>query len=597
MTNVKEDHHSLDSDLRRDDYNGAIVVILIATTFATVAAIIAGILLVSPVLLAVAVTLWISAGLLLSMVIIEKKSAEPEADAPAQRDETDEVLPAAEAEPQRPIRKQIPRALRGLQDMKRSRIVREGVVFTGLVALGILLFLNVTPYSLSFAVAGSAAAACLIAAALAASAAQYLNGLDPIVLPEARGLGRLTRVVIWILVLAALSMLLAWVWPRKISRVPYFLISAFNAILCVQIQIAERKTKIATLESFDFSVLSILGSRTNMIASILDSAERQLGIDLRSTWALTVIRSSLEPIVIALVLLGWLSTSLSVLGVQEQGLIERFGVPVAGNPMMPGLHAHWPWPVDRMIRFPVQKVQSITVGHEAEQSSGPEDVIWAIEHAPNEYTLLLGNGRDLITVDAAVQFRIRDIRAWRYRCRNPIDALHAIAYRAVMRCTVSKTLSEALSENVVQLTGRMSAMVQQDADGLGLGVEIVAFTIGGMHPPVAVAPAYQAVVSAELGKTTAMVNAQALRNQIVPQAQADSLTNLNAAHAAAAESRARAVGEAWSFEILESQYKISPEEYFFRRRLESLERRLGDRGYTIVDSRIQRDGGEIWLMQ
>jgi regulator of protease activity HflC (stomatin/prohibitin superfamily) len=166
-----------------------------------------------------------------------------------------------------------------------------------------------------------------------------------------------------------------------------------------------------------------------------------------------------------------------------------------------------------------------------------------------------------------------------------------------MRCTVNRTLSEALSENVVQLTGRMSAMVQQDADDLGLGIEIVAFTIGGMHPPVAVAPAYQAVVSAALGKTTAMVDAQAVRNQIVPQAQADSLTGINAAYAEAAELQARAIGEAWSFETLESQYRASPGDYFFRRRLESLENRLRDRRYTIVDSRIQRDGGEIWLMQ
>ena len=59
-------------------------------------------------------------------------------------------------------------------------------------------------------------------------------------------------------------------------------------------------------------------------------------------------------------------------------------------------------------------------------------------------------------------------------------------------------------------------MVQQDADALGLGVEVVAFTVGGMHPPVMVASDYQAVVSAELGKVTAIVNAQVFRNQTVP---------------------------------------------------------------------------------
>ena len=49
--------------------------------------------------------------------------------------------------------------------------------------------------------------------------------------------------------------------------------------------------------------------------------EAQLGIDLRSTWALTVVRRSLEPLLIGLCLVGWLSTSLTVVA-EEQGLVE-----------------------------------------------------------------------------------------------------------------------------------------------------------------------------------------------------------------------------------------------------------------------------------
>jgi membrane protease subunit HflK len=249
-----------------------------------------------------------------------------------------------------------------------------------------------------------------------------------------------------------------------------------------------------------------------------------------------------------------------------------------------------------VIRLPVRRVQALTVGHESDQEeAGPEDVLWARQHAANEYTLLLGNGRDLITVDAAVQFRIRDARAWHYRCQNPADALRAIAYRAVMRSTVNRTLAEALSENVVMLTGRMRSMVQADADDLGLGVEVVAFTVGGMHPPVMVAPDYQAVVSAEVRRVAAGVDAQAYRNQTVPAAEADVVRRVSAARAEGADALARAAGEAWSFRTLEARYLAAPAEYVFRRRLEALEKGLAGRRFTVVDSRIQRDGGELWL--
>jgi regulator of protease activity HflC (stomatin/prohibitin superfamily) len=224
-------------------------------------------------------------------------------------------------------------------------------------------------------------------------------------------------------------------------------------------------------------------------------------------------------------------------------------------------------------------------------------VLWTVEHVPNEYTLLLGDGRDLITVDAAVHFRIADARAWQYRSQNPAAALRAIAYRAVMRSTVNRTLSEALSENVVTVTGRMRAMVQQEAEALGLGVEVVGFTVGGMHPPVRVADAYEAVVSAEVGKVTAVVKAQAFRNQTVPTAQAFALTRENAARAEGANSLARAAGEAWSFRALESQYRSARQEYFFRRRLETIETGLAGRRFAVVDARFQRDGGELWLTQ
>ena len=226
-------------------------------------------------------------------------------------------------------------------------------------------------------------------------------------------------------------------------------------------------------------------------------------------------------------------------------------------------------------------------------------MLWAVEHAPNEYTLLLGNGRDLITVDAAVQFRITDARAWRYHCQNPADALRAIAYRAVMRSTVNRTLSEALSENVATLDAHICAtMVQQDADALGLGVEVVGFTVGGMHPPVPVAADYEAVVSAELGKVTAVVNAQAYRNQTVPAAEAAVLTERECGPrgrraGAGAWRRAKPGAFArWSRSIAPRPRNISSAAVWRRSRRASLAAR-----FTVVDSRFQRDGGELWLTQ
>jgi regulator of protease activity HflC (stomatin/prohibitin superfamily) len=445
-------------------------------------------------------------------------------------------------------------------------------------------------------VAAIAAVAALAAGGLIVTAARYLADLDPSRLPEAPGLSRGARVAAWLLLLAALSIGLQSAGLFTLMRVVHLAIEAIIVAVCWSLLMSSRDGVERRAFPVDLGPFAVLGSRPNIVASLLDAAQRQLGIDLRSTWALTVVRRSLEPLAIGLFLLAWFSTALTVVGVEEQGLIERWGVPVGGPPLTSGLHVHWPWPVDHVYRFPVRRVQALAIGHEGEEAPGPENVLWSVEHAPNEFTLVLGNGRDLITIDAAVQYRIVDATAWRYHVQNPADALHALAYRAVMRNTVNRTLSEALSENVAALAERMRRMVQSDADSLRLGVQIVGFTVGGMHPPVAVAGAYEAVVSAQISKVTAVVNAQAYRNQVLPAAQDTVLVRSNAALAERAESMGRAAGEAWSFRVLEAQYRAAPTEYFYRRRLETLEQSLPGRGFVVVDSRFVRDGGELWIV-
>jgi len=103
------------------------------------------------------------------------------------------------------------------------------------------------------------------------------------------------------------------------------------------------------------------------------------------------------------------------------------------------------------------------------------------------------------------------------------------------------------------------------------------------------------VGSAELAKITAVIEAQAYRNGLVPGAEAEVTTSENAARADAAEATGRAAGEAWSFRAVRAEYAAAPEEYKFRRRLEALENGLAGRRFTVLDSRIERDGGELWL--
>jgi regulator of protease activity HflC (stomatin/prohibitin superfamily) len=554
------------ADFRRDPYHGVVTLLLALSLVGAAAAVAGGFRLANPVVLDTAVALGISAGVLGGVALTRMARARPR------------------------------KSGLSIPPVRNPETVRIGTATAGGLAIGLIQLMSLPDIRPDPLEAGIGAALCLVAAGLAATAVRYLAEIDPARLPEGPGLCRGARVMTWLLVLAAVSIGCEWARFATTVRVLNLLVVTVILAVCHGLFMARvPATEVVEAFPLDLGALSFFGGRTNILASVLDGVQHQLGIDLRSTWALIVVRRSLEPLIVGLCVVGWLSTSLTVVGVAEQGLVERFGVPVNGAPLQPGLHAHWPLPIDHVLRIPVQRVQLMSVGHEGQEEAGPEDVLWARQHAANEYTLLLGNGRDLITIDAGVQFRITDPRAWTYNWQNPADVLKAIAYRAVMRSTVNHTLAEALSENLVTTTAQMRAMVQHDADVLRLGIQVLAFTVGGMHPPVMVAADYEKVVSAELGKVTAVVNAQAERNRIVPLAESTALVNANAARADGARDRALSAGEAWSFRTLEMQYRLSPQDYLFRRRLETLERGLMGRAFTVVDHRFERDGGVLWL--
>jgi regulator of protease activity HflC (stomatin/prohibitin superfamily) len=577
-----------------DPYRGVVLVLLGAAALGMATALVGAAALRIGVLLGAAVALWMATGLLFGVARAQAARARP-------LDPGDPAPAPSGWTPERPLEGTTPTALtawvRGSVDELRTIAAVVAAAGTGGVLVGVFTRAFSGPPPSAWAAAISAGLA-FAAAGIAVTAARYFAVVEVERLPEGPGLSGAGRVLTWLLVLVGTAVGLLWAGYANAARALHVLVLGVEACICLELFTGGHPTG-ADVPRFpiELRVFSLLGSRANPLASLLDAAQRQLGIDLRSTWALTIVRRSVEPLVVALCALGWSSTALTVVGLEEQGLVERLGVPIAGPALGSGLHLHWPWPIDRVVRVPVRRVQSLMVGHEGEEESGPEDVLWARQHAASEYTLLLGDGRDLIAVDAAVQFRISDLRAWRYQCQNPADALRAIAYRAVMQSTVGRTLAQALSENVATLTAQMRAAVQADADALGLGVEVVGFTVGGMHPPVKVAADYQAVVSAELGRATAAIGAQAYRNESVPAAEAEVTARANTARAEGAEALARAAGEAWSFRALDSEFRAEPSEYRFRRRLETLERGLGGRHFTVLDARIQRDGGELWLMR
>jgi hypothetical protein len=126
----------------------------------------------------------------------------------------------------------------------------------------------------------------VVAACLAATVAHYLGALEPGQFPESPALCRGARVMAWLLLFCAAAIGIAWraiatgpdwMAARATLRTMHWAMFAFNAAICFGL-LKLKRPEDETLRRFplDIGVFSVLGSRNNILASVLDSAERPI---------------------------------------------------------------------------------------------------------------------------------------------------------------------------------------------------------------------------------------------------------------------------------------------------------------------------------
>jgi len=305
-----------------------------------------------------------------------------------------------------------------------------------------------------------------------------------------------------------------------------------------------------------------------------------------------VLRRGLGPAALAAALVVWGATALVVIGPEEQGLRFRLGRLASSIPLEPGLAVTLPWPFEVVERLPVRRAQTLPLGYAGARKGA---LLWASGHAGEEYRLLLGEGRELLSVDGVVTYRIRDPAAYALDFQNPREALDALAYRRLMLDTVALDLDRLLSADREAFAQGFARRLQEACDAAGLGVEILHVGFASLHPPVDVARAYQAVVSAEVERETQRAAARATAAVMGPAAEAEAVQAAGRAEAAGAARRAEAAGAAARFESLLEQHRAASELFRFRRRLEAMETGMADVSLYVVDRTLRARGGDLWL--
>jgi regulator of protease activity HflC (stomatin/prohibitin superfamily) len=236
------------------------------------------------------------------------------------------------------------------------------------------------------------------------------------------------------------------------------------------------------------------------------------------------------------------SSAVVVVEPQEEAIVERLGRPLqAGEALGPGLHWKLPWPIDRVYRYPVRRVQQIVLGaatEEEDKRPEPEMVLWTTAgHGESKDNFVLvaippersraasrfeeedeetreGRGVPvtILRALAPVQYRIKNVFEWAYGYANPEELLEGLATRELVRLAANLDADRILGAQRAEAAAELRQRIQSRCDEIGLGVEITFVGFQDFHPDKDVASAYQNVVGAEQERESLIEEARAQMN-------------------------------------------------------------------------------------
>lgn len=179
---------------------------------------------------------------------------------------------------------------------------------------------------------------------------------------------------------------------------------------------------------------------------------------------------------------------------------------------------------------------------------------------PNEFVddyesaKMLTGDENIAMVETIVQYQIKDSKNYLFKINNIESTLRVISESAIRRVVASHTLDESLTENKSGVQSEILADLQELCDRYESGLKIINVQLQDVNPPAEVDEAFRDVAGAIEDKNAYINEANAYRNEIIPEARGEAATLVNAANAYAANRVAAAEAEVTAYEQLYERY-------------------------------------------
>jgi membrane protease subunit HflK len=276
----------------------------------------------------------------------------------------------------------------------------------------------------------------------------------------------------------------------------------------------------------------------------------------------------------------WASSGFYKVGADEQGVVMRFGE-YDGLPKPPGLHYHLPSPIETALTPKVTRINRIDVGYRTSGDTGRTTA----RRDVSEESLMLTGDENIVDIDFAVFWRIKDAGQYLFNIDNPEATVKATAESA-MREIIGKTnIAAAFAEGRQKIEQSTLELLQKVLDGYSSGIQVTEVKLQKVDPPAAVIDSFRDVQRAKADAERLRNEAEGYSNDILPRARGEAEQMIQEASAYKAEVVARAEGDANRFLAVYNEFVQAKDITTKRLYLETMEEVLRGMTKIVIDGK------------
>ena len=282
-------------------------------------------------------------------------------------------------------------------------------------------------------------------------------------------------------------------------------------------------------------------------------------------------------LIVLVAALIWLGSGFYIVDASQRGVVLRFGKQVETTE--PGPRWHWPFPIETVEIVNLSQVRTVEVGYRDN-----------VKNKVLKESLMLTDDLNIIDIQFAVQYFLRDPGEYLFNNRNPDENVRQAAETAIREVVGKNKMDFVLYEGRQQVAAAATKLMQEILDRYKSGIVVSQVTMQNAQPPEQVQASFDDAVKAGQDKERQKNEGQSYANDVVPRARGTAARLLQEADGYKQSVILNADGDASRFKQILVEYEKAPAVTRERMYIDMMQQVMGNISKVMVD---QKNGSSM----